>query len=58
VLNLMVAGHSNAAIAEELYISEKTTGHHVSAILSKLGATNRSQAVAMALARGWTDLGS
>jgi DNA-binding CsgD family transcriptional regulator len=58
VLDLMVAGHSNAAIAEELYISEKTTGHHVSAILSKLGATNRSQAVAMALARGWTDLGS
>ena len=58
VLNLMTTGMSNAAIAQELYISEKTAGHHVSAILSKLGASSRSQAVAVAAASGWSDLGA
>jgi DNA-binding CsgD family transcriptional regulator len=50
VYSLMQEGLSNAAIAERLYISEKTAGHHVSAILAKLNATSRLQAVAMASA--------
>lgn len=53
VLSLMTSGLSNAAIAQELFISEKTTGHHVSAILTKLGVANRLQAVVLANANGW-----
>lgn len=52
VFALMQAGLSNSAIAKELYISEKTAEHHVSAILSKLNASSRLHAVAMASADG------
>jgi DNA-binding CsgD family transcriptional regulator len=38
VLDLICAGHSNAEIAGKLFISVKTAGHHVSAVLAKLGA--------------------
>ncbi|MFZ0626831.1 MAG: AAA family ATPase [Acidimicrobiia bacterium] len=55
VLELMRQGLSNAAIAEELYISEKTAGHHVSAILAKMNATSRLEAVAMANSNGWVE---
>jgi DNA-binding NarL/FixJ family response regulator len=46
VLSLMVSGLSNAAIAEKLFISEKTASHHVSAVLAKLNVSSRLQAVA------------
>ncbi|HEY4584306.1 MAG TPA: AAA family ATPase [Acidimicrobiia bacterium] len=55
VFSLMQAGLSNAVIAEKLFISEKTAGHHVSAILAKLNARSRLHAVAMASAGGWGD---
>ncbi len=48
VLTLMAEGSSNREIAGRLSVSPKTVDHHVSAILGKLGATNRQQAVAMA----------
>ena len=48
VLGLVALGRDNNAIATELSISQKTVRNHVSAILSKLGATSRAQAVAMA----------
>ncbi len=55
VLSLMVSGLSNAAIAEELFISEKTASHHVSAVLAKLNVSSRLQAVALVNSGGWSD---
>ncbi len=44
VLELLSAGLTNAGIAERLFISPKTAGHHVSAILAKLGVESRTAA--------------
>lgn len=52
VLELIVAGLTNAEIAERLAITEKTAEHHVSAVLARLGAPNRASAVATAIALG------
>jgi NarL family two-component system response regulator LiaR len=49
VLKLMAKGLSNRLIAEDLVISSSTADFHVSNILSKLGATTRTEAVALAL---------
>jgi DNA-binding CsgD family transcriptional regulator len=46
VLELVAAGHSDAEIANALFISPKTANRHVGAILSKLGVRNRTQAAA------------
>jgi DNA-binding CsgD family transcriptional regulator/GAF domain-containing protein len=51
VLGLIAAGATNSAIAEKLVITEGTVKSHVKHILRKLGATNRSQAIASYLAR-------
>jgi DNA-binding CsgD family transcriptional regulator len=48
VLHLLAAGKANRAIAEELFISEKTVARHVSNIFDKLGVSNRSAATAWA----------
>jgi DNA-binding NarL/FixJ family response regulator len=52
VLRLMAAGQANREIASSLAISERTVKFHVTSILNKLGADNRTQAVAMAGRRG------
>jgi DNA-binding NarL/FixJ family response regulator len=45
ILRTMVLGLKNKAIAEKLFISEKTVKTHVNRIFKKLGVTNRSQAI-------------
>jgi DNA-binding CsgD family transcriptional regulator len=50
VLRLVAAGRSNGEIGDELFISRKTAGVHVTHILNKLGVSNRVEA-AMAAAR-------
>jgi NarL family two-component system response regulator LiaR len=49
VLALMVEGLSNSEIAGHLVISLSTAKFHVSSILSKLGASNRTEAVSLAI---------
>ncbi len=48
VLDLLTEGHTNEEIAARLFISVKTVDHHVSAVLGKLGAPTRRDAVAAA----------
>jgi len=52
VLQLMAAGLANKAIAQQLAISEHTIKFHVNAILGKLGAHTRTEAVTRAARLG------
>jgi len=52
VLALLARGRTNRQIGRTLFISEKTASVHVSNILSKLGASGRTEAVAIASRRG------
>jgi two-component system NarL family response regulator len=56
VLRLLVGGRRNRAIASELSITEGTVKLHVSSILNKLGAGDRTEAVTVALQRGIVQL--
>jgi pimeloyl-ACP methyl ester carboxylesterase len=48
ILDVLALGMDNPAIASQLKISEKTVRNHVSIIFSKIGVTNRAQAVSVA----------
>lgn len=52
VLALLAQGMPNKEIAAHLIISERTAKFHVSSIMGKLGATNRTEAVALAAQKG------
>ena len=52
VLVLVAKGHTNRAIAQELFISEKTVASHLSHVFTKLGLASRSAATAYAYERG------
>jgi NarL family two-component system response regulator LiaR len=56
VLKHLADGKKNRKIAEKLFISESTVKFHVHAILSKLGAGNRTEAVSMAAQLGVIEL--
>jgi DNA-binding NarL/FixJ family response regulator len=52
VLLLIAGGNSNKAIADKLSITDETVKGHVSNLLSKLGANDRTHAVTLGLKRG------
>ena len=56
VLQLLARGRSNKQIAATLGVSERTVKFHVSALFTKLGATNRTEAVTRAIQAGLTTL--
>jgi DNA-binding NarL/FixJ family response regulator len=58
VLDLVALGRSNREIARALFISEKTTGVHVSHILAKLGVASRTEATSRAHLQGLVGDGS
>ncbi len=52
VLDLLVRGHTNKRIAQELDLKEITVKIHLQSVFRKFGVSNRTQAVALALQRG------
>jgi len=52
VLQMLAAGLANKEIASRLHISDHTAKFHVAAILGKLGAATRTEAVALGIRRG------
>jgi DNA-binding NarL/FixJ family response regulator len=56
VLRLIAAGNANKVIAGQLSIAEDTVKSHVTNILAKLGATDRTHAVTIGLKRGIIEL--
>lgn len=55
VLQLLARGFSNADIARTLYLSDGTVRNYVSAIFTKLGVSDRTQAAVLALRSGLVD---
>ena len=58
VLDLIAQGLTNAEIADRLFISSRTAEHHVAAVLSKLNASSRDDAVVIARRLGAVAFGS
>jgi DNA-binding NarL/FixJ family response regulator len=56
VLHLLSRGLNNQAIAEALYISDRTVQAHLTNIFAKMGVSSRLEAVLTAIRRGWLTL--
>ena len=56
VLNQIARGNRNRDIAEKLFITEETVKVHIKHIMEKLGANDRTQAVAIGVRRGIIEL--
>ena len=56
VLHLLAQGRQNKEIAAELFVTERTVKFHISSILAKLNAGNRTEAVTIALQQGLVEL--
>ncbi len=57
VLGLVAQGKSNRQVANSLEISEKTVKNHLSAVFSKVGAADRTQAVVFGIRGGLVRIG-
>jgi DNA-binding NarL/FixJ family response regulator len=57
ILKEMALGKSNKEIGQVFYISENTVKNHMKAILKKLDAIGRTEAIAIASQRGLVDIG-
>ncbi|WP_258039960.1 response regulator transcription factor [Streptomyces sp. SM1] len=57
ILVLISQGNSNRCVAKELGISEKTVKNHLTAIFTKVGASDRTQAVVMGIRSGIVSIG-
>lgn len=57
ILVLVSQGKSNRRVASSLGISEKTVRNHLSAVFSKVGASDRTQAVVMGIRGGIVSIG-
>ncbi len=57
VLRLVAKGHSNAEIADELFVGRETVKTHVTSVLTKLGVRDRTQAVVAAYESGFVKPG-
>ena len=55
-LKYVAEGYSNKQIAHVLGISEQTIKNHITSILDKLDANDRTHAVVLALRQGWIDI--
>ena len=56
VLQLLSRGLNNQAIAEALFVSDRTVQAHLTNIFSKMGVSSRLEAVLTAIRRGWLTL--
>src|SRR5262249_38664673 len=56
VLRLIATGNGNKQIAAKLSIAEETVKNHVTHILAKLGANDRTHAVTIGIKRGFIEL--
>jgi DNA-binding NarL/FixJ family response regulator len=56
VLRLVAKGNGNKQVAAQLSLTEETVKSHIRSILAKLGANDRTHAVAIGLKRGFIDL--
>jgi pimeloyl-ACP methyl ester carboxylesterase/DNA-binding CsgD family transcriptional regulator len=54
ILALVAQGESNAEIAAQLFISEKTVRNHLTAVFDKIGVSSRAQAIVFARDRGFS----
>ena len=52
ILQEMAGGHRNRAIGERLFIAEETVKVHIKHVMEKLGAKDRTDAVAIGVRRG------
>jgi NarL family two-component system response regulator LiaR len=56
VLRLVAQGRANKEIAAAIGVTERTVKFHLSAIMGRLGAANRTEAVALAAQQGLIEL--
>jgi DNA-binding NarL/FixJ family response regulator len=57
ILKYVAEGNGNKQIAYTLKISEQTIKNHVTSILRKLDANDRTHAVVLAIRQGWISVG-